>query len=396
LSDTGTVDKSARLRTGGALLRKVLPTIKNTSYTLNSRHKSDKFPLPALNRLSAAFYLRLITDSSQRYEKIVENVASEKVVKELEAGAACMCLLPEDHESDAFKEERRKALYERSRTVTNALVSLHLEGRGATFSGVDEPLATVLLPYQEFTELEARAASTAAGSGSLKRPRDHADEDANSRETKRLSPHESKVEIPPPPSPADAIVSPLPATTLETLAVDMKDRLMQASTTEGLTFVDLLSYDDDHCSYLMRTIDNVVTIVLGLLQQEDDVHAKVTPEMVARAYRIHAYNSEARASLTPPSRPSSPCASPMSALSHDEIIAKVKGASDLDQFEQDILSCIVDVSYGPSTTFEDVCVAKEVVENLGTIIMLPLMYPAAFKKGILKTEAITGVLLYGT
>ena len=46
-------------------------------------------------------------------------------------------------------------------------------------------------------------------------------------------------------------------------------------------------------------------------------------------------------------------------------------------------------------TFKDVCIPSKTIDSLQTIISLSLLYPAAFKMGILGKEAISGVLLYG-
>jgi ATP-dependent 26S proteasome regulatory subunit len=48
-----------------------------------------------------------------------------------------------------------------------------------------------------------------------------------------------------------------------------------------------------------------------------------------------------------------------------------------------------------TTTFEDVCIPSKTIDSLRTIISLSLLYPAAFKTGVLGKEAIGGVLLYG-
>ena len=47
------------------------------------------------------------------------------------------------------------------------------------------------------------------------------------------------------------------------------------------------------------------------------------------------------------------------------------------------------------TTFDDVCVQDNIKDSLRTTVSLPLMYPDAFKTGILGREASGGVLLYG-
>ena len=56
-------------------------------------------------------------------------------------------------------------------------------------------------------------------------------------------------------------------------------------------------------------------------------------------------------------------------------------------------------SFPPSanleTTFNDVCIPDKIKDSLRTAVSLPLLYPSAFKFGILGRETIGGVLLYG-
>ncbi|KAG8724144.1 hypothetical protein FRC09_000102 [Ceratobasidium sp. 395] len=77
----------------------------------------------------------------------------------------------------------------------------------------------------------------------------------------------------------------------------------------------------------------------------------------------------------------------------DEVIEKVKSA-DLDDYEQRLLGCIVDV-VKLSTTFENVHLPMTVIDSVRSIVSLPLLFPEAFKSGILKQQAISGALLFG-
>ncbi|QRV80905.1 AAA family ATPase [Ceratobasidium sp. AG-Ba] len=77
----------------------------------------------------------------------------------------------------------------------------------------------------------------------------------------------------------------------------------------------------------------------------------------------------------------------------DEIVEEVKSA-DLDKYERRLLPCIVDVAK-LSTTFENVHLPSQVVDSIRSIVSLPLLYPDAFKSGILKQQAISGALLFG-
>ncbi|KAG8712790.1 hypothetical protein FRC08_014106 [Ceratobasidium sp. 394] len=77
----------------------------------------------------------------------------------------------------------------------------------------------------------------------------------------------------------------------------------------------------------------------------------------------------------------------------DEVIEKVK-AADLDEYEQRLVGCIVDVGKLP-TTFENVHLPMQVIDSVRSIVSLPLLFPDAFKSGILKQQAISGALLFG-
>ncbi|QRV80906.1 AAA family ATPase [Ceratobasidium sp. AG-Ba] len=77
----------------------------------------------------------------------------------------------------------------------------------------------------------------------------------------------------------------------------------------------------------------------------------------------------------------------------DEIVEKVK-KEDLDEYEQRLLPCIVDIAK-LSTTFENVHLPSQVIDSVRSIVSLPLLYPEAFKSGILKQQAISGALLFG-
>ncbi|KAG8791509.1 hypothetical protein FRC12_008997 [Ceratobasidium sp. 428] len=48
-----------------------------------------------------------------------------------------------------------------------------------------------------------------------------------------------------------------------------------------------------------------------------------------------------------------------------------------------------------STTFENVHLPEQVIDSVRSIVSLPLLFPDAFKSGILKQQAISGALLFG-
>ncbi|TFK32893.1 P-loop containing nucleoside triphosphate hydrolase protein [Crucibulum laeve] len=47
------------------------------------------------------------------------------------------------------------------------------------------------------------------------------------------------------------------------------------------------------------------------------------------------------------------------------------------------------------TSFDDICIPSQAVESLRTIISLRLLFPDAFRQGVLERESIGGVLLFG-
>jgi hypothetical protein len=159
----------------------------------------------------------------------------------------------------------------------------------------------------------------------------------------------------------------IPAGAPVTSAMKTNERQEEASTTARCTFANLpLSKDDS--SSVICTINTVVTIVC-LLLQEGDTPAMVTPEMV----HITPAPESSFLIPPPPSSSSSCTASSTPTLAQNEIIEKVENVSDLDSHEKRKPPCIVYVSHGPSATFCNVSLA-EVIKNLGTIIVPPLLY----------------------
>lgn len=79
----------------------------------------------------------------------------------------------------------------------------------------------------------------------------------------------------------------------------------------------------------------------------------------------------------------------------DSVIERIKKAKDLTNHEKRLLPCIVDISKLSSTTFKDVHLPYKTVDAVRTIISLPLLFPEAFRGGVLKDHATTGALLFG-
>ena len=79
----------------------------------------------------------------------------------------------------------------------------------------------------------------------------------------------------------------------------------------------------------------------------------------------------------------------------DPVIAKVKHTKDLNSYERRLLSCIVDTAKLSSTTFDDVHLPFRTIDAIRTIISLPLLFPEAFRGGVLRDHSTTGALLFG-
>ncbi|KAJ7582782.1 hypothetical protein C8J56DRAFT_831682 [Mycena floridula] len=78
----------------------------------------------------------------------------------------------------------------------------------------------------------------------------------------------------------------------------------------------------------------------------------------------------------------------------DEVVERLKTDGELDSHEQRLLSCIVDPATMP-TSFSRVHLPPHTIDSVRTIVSLPLLYPEAFKSGILKEHSMTGCLLFG-
>lgn len=68
--------------------------------------------------------------------------------------------------------------------------------------------------------------------------------------------------------------------------------------------------------------------------------------------------------------------------------------SNLDPHEERLLSCIVNPATMP-TTFAQVHLPEATIDSIRTIVSLPLLHPAAFRRGILRHHSMTGALLFG-
>ncbi|WWD16805.1 hypothetical protein CI109_101237 [Kwoniella shandongensis] len=79
----------------------------------------------------------------------------------------------------------------------------------------------------------------------------------------------------------------------------------------------------------------------------------------------------------------------------DPVVEKIKKAKDLSQHEKRLLPCIVDPSKLASTSFKDVHLPEKTIDGIRSMVSLPLLFPEAFRGGVLKDHATTGALLFG-
>ncbi|CAE6414221.1 unnamed protein product [Rhizoctonia solani] len=78
----------------------------------------------------------------------------------------------------------------------------------------------------------------------------------------------------------------------------------------------------------------------------------------------------------------------------DDLVEQVKNDPDLEPHEDRLLGCIVNPAE-LQTTFAQVHLPDATIDSVRTIVSLPLLYPAAFRSGILAQHTMTGALLFG-
>ncbi|WVW79693.1 hypothetical protein I302_101663 [Kwoniella bestiolae CBS 10118] len=79
----------------------------------------------------------------------------------------------------------------------------------------------------------------------------------------------------------------------------------------------------------------------------------------------------------------------------DPVVEQIKKSKNLSQHEKRLLPCIVDPTKLASTTFKDVHLPEKTVDGIRSMVSLPLLFPEAFRGGVLKEHATTGALLFG-
>lgn len=104
--------------------------------------------------------------------------------------------------------------------------------------------------------------------------------------------------------------------------------------------------------------------------------------------RVAEDRDRRRSEKSVPTRPSHP-APKVSAVD------LVKKSKDLSNYEQRLIGCIVDASKLDSTSFKDVHLPFKTIDAIRTLIQLPLLFPDAFRGGVLREHATGGALLFG-
>ncbi|WWC87565.1 uncharacterized protein L201_002455 [Kwoniella dendrophila CBS 6074] len=79
----------------------------------------------------------------------------------------------------------------------------------------------------------------------------------------------------------------------------------------------------------------------------------------------------------------------------DPVVESLKKSKNLSQHEKRLLPCIVDPTKLASTSFKDVHLPEKTVDGIRSMVSLPLLFPEAFRGGVLKDHATTGALLFG-
>ncbi|EIW69180.1 hypothetical protein TREMEDRAFT_71806 [Tremella mesenterica DSM 1558] len=79
----------------------------------------------------------------------------------------------------------------------------------------------------------------------------------------------------------------------------------------------------------------------------------------------------------------------------DSIVDSVKRNKNLSSYERRLVSCIVDTQKLSSTSFDDVHLPDKTIDAIRTVVSLPLLFPEAFRTGLLRQHSTGGALLFG-
>lgn len=88
-------------------------------------------------------------------------------------------------------------------------------------------------------------------------------------------------------------------------------------------------------------------------------------------------------------------AAPSSAPLVDPVVSALKKATDLNKHEKRLLPCVVDAHKLASTNFARVHLPNATIDAIRTMVSLPLLFPDAFRTGILGEHSAGGALLFG-
>ena len=79
----------------------------------------------------------------------------------------------------------------------------------------------------------------------------------------------------------------------------------------------------------------------------------------------------------------------------DAVVTALRKSSDLNKYEKRLLPCIVDAHKLATTDFSRVHLPSTTIDAIRTMVSLPLLYPDAFRTGILGEHSAGGALLFG-
>ncbi|OCF34533.1 hypothetical protein I316_03574 [Kwoniella heveanensis BCC8398] len=79
----------------------------------------------------------------------------------------------------------------------------------------------------------------------------------------------------------------------------------------------------------------------------------------------------------------------------DPVVEQIKKSKNLSAHEKRLLPCIVDPNRLASTSFKDVHLPEKTIDGIRSMVSLPLLFPEAFRGGVLKDHATAGALMFG-
>ena len=79
----------------------------------------------------------------------------------------------------------------------------------------------------------------------------------------------------------------------------------------------------------------------------------------------------------------------------DPVVSALRKSPDLNKYEKRLMPCIVDAQKLSATDFSRVHLPSATIDAIRTMVSLPLLYPEAFRTGILGEHSAGGALLFG-